>query len=141
VPHQAAASPHARKRALKVCACPTAIQLGSSNPGDIKGTSMDTELGRPGSAAADTERRVGTRRLSTETKSAYKTTEFLTYVVVFAGILLASFLVKTGLDGQRPDYFRADKAWWYITLLTIGYMIARGLAKSGSREPYDDDRR
>jgi hypothetical protein len=25
-------------------------------------------------------------------------------------------------------------------LLTIGYMIARGLAKSGSREPYDDDR-
>jgi hypothetical protein len=27
-------------------------------------------------------------------------------------------------------------------LLTIGYMIARGLAKSGSREPYDDsDRR
>jgi hypothetical protein len=39
------------------------------------------------------------------------------------------------------DYFRADKAWWYITLLTIGYMVARGLAKSGSREPYDDDRR
>jgi hypothetical protein len=57
------------------------------------------------------------------------------------GILLASFLVKTGQDGQRLDYFRADKAWWYITLLTIGYMIARGLAKSGSREPYDDDRR
>jgi hypothetical protein len=24
--------------------------------------------------------------------------------------------------------------------LTIGYMIARGLAKSGSREPYDDNR-
>jgi hypothetical protein len=101
---------------------------------------MDTEIGRPGSAAVDTERRVGTRRLSTETKSAYKTTEFLTYVVVFAGILVASFLVKTGQDGERVDYFRADKAWWYITLLTIGYMIARGLAKSGSREPYDDDR-
>jgi hypothetical protein len=64
-----------------------------------------------------------------------------TYMVVFAGILVASFLVKTGQDGQRVDYFRADKAWWYITLLTIGYMIARGLAKSGSREPYDDDRR
>jgi hypothetical protein len=56
------------------------------------------------------------------------------------GELLASFLVKTGQDGQRDDYFRADKAWWYITLLTIGYMIARGLAKSGSREPYDDRR-
>jgi hypothetical protein len=102
---------------------------------------MDTEFGRPDSTAVGTDPRAGTRRLSTETKSAYKTTEFLTYVVVFAGILLASFLVKTGQDGQRVDYFRADKAWWYITLLTIGYMIARGLAKSGSREPYDDDRR
>jgi hypothetical protein len=50
-------------------------------------------------------------------------------------------LVKTGQDGQRVVYFRADKAWWYITLLTIGYMIARGLAKSGSRQPYEDNRR
>jgi hypothetical protein len=120
---------------------PTVTQLGHSTRATLKGSTMDTEIGRPGSAAVDTERRVGTRRLSTETKSAYKTTEFLTYVVVFAGILVASFLVKTGQDGERIDYFRADKAWWYITLLTIGYMIARGLAKSGSREPYDDDRR
>jgi hypothetical protein len=108
----------------------------------LKGISMDAELGQPGSTAVGTDRRTVARRLSTETKAAYKTTEFLTYVVVFAGILLASFLVKTGQDGQRLDYFRADKAWWYITLLTIGYMIARGLAKSGSREPFDDsDRR
>ena len=103
---------------------------------------MDAEIGRPGSTAVGTDRQVGTRRLSTETKAAYKTTEFAVYVVVFFGILLASLLVKTGQDGERVDYFRADKAWWYITLLTIGYMIARGLAKSGSREPYDDsDRR
>jgi hypothetical protein len=101
---------------------------------------MDAELGRPGSTAVGPDRRAGTRRISTETKAAFKTTEFIAYVVVFAGILLASLLVKTGQDGQRPDYFRADKAWWYITLLTIGYMIARGLAKSGSREPYDDRR-
>ena len=100
---------------------------------------MDAEIGRRDSTAVGTEdRRAGIGRLSTETKAAYKTTEFLTYVVVFAGILLASFLVRTGQDGQRVDYFRADKAWWYLTLLTIGYMIARGLAKSGSREPYDD---
>jgi hypothetical protein len=64
---------------------------------------MDAEFGRPGSTAVGTDRQVGTRRLSTETKAAYKTTEFLTYVVVFAGILLASFLVKTGQDGQRVD--------------------------------------
>ena len=98
---------------------------------------MDAETGR-NAATTGTDRRAGTRRLSTETKASYKTTEFAVYVVVFVGILLASLLVKTGQDGERVDYFRADKAWWYITLLTIGYMIARGLAKSGSREPYDD---
>jgi hypothetical protein len=102
---------------------------------------MDAELDRTTGTATSNDRRPFTRRrVSTETKAAYKTTEFIAYVVVFAGILLASFLVKTGQDGERVDYFRADKAWWYITLLTIGYMIARGLAKSGSREPYDDDR-
>jgi hypothetical protein len=99
---------------------------------------MDPEVGRPANTAIGTDRRASTRRLSTETKSAFKTSEFIAYVMVFAGILLASFLVKTGQDGQRPDYFRADKAWWYITLLTIGYLVARGLAKSGSREPYND---
>jgi hypothetical protein len=102
---------------------------------------MDTESGRYATTATGSDRGAVARRVSTETKSAYKTTEFAVYVVVFVGILVASLLVKTGQDGQRVDYFRADKAWWYITLLTIGYMIARGLAKSGSREPYDDDRR
>jgi hypothetical protein len=100
---------------------------------------VDAELGRSTGTATSTDRRGVARRLSTETKAAYKTTEFVAYLVVFAGILVASFLVKTGQDGQRVDYFRADKAWWYITLLTIGYLVARGLAKSGSREP-DDDR-
>jgi hypothetical protein len=101
---------------------------------------MDAELRRTTGSAAGTDRTSLSRRLSTETNAAFKTTEFLAYVVVSLGILLASFLVKTGQDGQRPDYFRADKAWWFITLLTIGYMVARGLAKSGSREPYDDRR-
>jgi hypothetical protein len=100
---------------------------------------MDAELGRTTGSAAGTDRPSLARRLSTETKAAFKTTEFYAYVVVSLGILLASFLV-TGQGGQRPDYFRADRAWWFITLLTIGYMVARGLAKSGSREPYDDRR-
>ena len=102
---------------------------------------MDAELGRRTGPADGTNRGTLARRLSTETKAAFKTTEFFAYVMALLGILLASFLVKTGQGGQRPDYFRADKAWWFITLLTIGYMVARGLAKSGSREPYDDDRR
>jgi hypothetical protein len=33
----------------------------------------------------------------------------------------------------------ADHAWLYATVLTVGYMISRGIAKSGSREFYDRD--
>ena len=96
---------------------------------------MDAEIGRPGSTVAGIEPRAFGRRISTETKATCKTTEFAVYVVVFVGILLASFLVKTGQDGQRPDYFGADKAWWYITLLTIGYMVARGWPSPAAASP------
>ena len=76
------------------------------------------------------------RRLATETKLGYKTTEFMAYVAAVVGVLLASYLVDT--NENHADYFRADKAWFYIVLLTIGYMVSRGLAKAGSREPYDE---
>jgi hypothetical protein len=42
-------------------------------------------------------------------------------------------------EGDRGDYFRADEAWSYVVLLTIGYMVSRGLAKSASRQPCDED--
>ena len=37
----------------------------------------------------------------------------------------------------RGQGFGAESAWKYVTWLTIGYMVARGIAKSGSREHYD----
>jgi hypothetical protein len=70
------------------------------------------------------------RQKSTETKSAYKTTEFIVYVLAVLGVLIASMIVDQS--------FGADPAWRYVTYLTVGYMISRGLAKAGSREPYRD---
>jgi hypothetical protein len=29
--------------------------------------------------------------------------------------------------------------WLYITILTVAYLLSRGLAKAGSYEPYDED--
>jgi hypothetical protein len=78
---------------------------------------------------------VAPRRLTTETKSSFKTTEMVFYVLAVVGVLVASYLVKH-TEGH-DDYFRADKAWFYIVLLTIGYLGSRGLAKSGSRDAYD----
>ena len=72
------------------------------------------------------------RRVSTETKAAVKTTELIAFVVVTVAMLIAS---------QIADGFDAQHAWLYASLLTIGYMVSRGLAKSGSREYYDDDDR
>lgn len=76
------------------------------------------------------------RRLTTETKHSSKTTELYAYVVVFIGILVAASQIKG--DGDKVDHFQADQAWRYITWLTIGYMVSRGLAKAGSRDPYWD---
>ena len=80
--------------------------------------------------------RRGVRRLSTETKAAFKTTEFFAYLAVVVGLLIAGNAVE-GQEGGA-DYFAAVKVWLYVTLLTIGYMVSRGLAKAGSRDPYDD---
>jgi hypothetical protein len=80
------------------------------------------------------ERGVG-RRLATETKHALKTTEFYAYVAVLIGLLIAGAAIK----GAGTDEFRADEVWLFATILTVGYMVSRGLAKAGSREPYWED--
>jgi hypothetical protein len=78
------------------------------------------------------------RRLSTETKAAPKTTEFVAMVAVIVGILISAALIKGG-DSGGTDEFIARQAWLYVAIVAAGYMISRGLAKSGSREPYFDD--
>jgi hypothetical protein len=58
-----------------------------------------------------------TDRVSTETKSAYKTTEFIAYLAAVVGVLVASAVVDV-------TDFGAQEAWLYVTLLTIGYMVS-----------------
>jgi hypothetical protein len=65
-----------------------------------------------------------------ETKPSFKTTELIVYVLSVLGVLIASYVVDANQDGQG---FSAYQGWFLVTLLTIGYLISRGLAKSGSR--------
>jgi hypothetical protein len=77
-------------------------------------------------------------RLSTETKHSLKTTEFWAMVAVIVGILIASQVVGQG-DGNgngNVDAFPAVRAWLYVGIVAVGYMVSRGLAKAGSRDPY-----
>lgn len=89
--------------------------------------------GTSGATAAGA--RTTARRLSTETKAAFKTTEFFAFVVVLAGVLIAGSIV----DESDAGGYGARQVWLYATILTVGYMVSRGLAKAGSREPYTDD--
>jgi hypothetical protein len=99
-----------------------------------RGTAPTTANGSFGRAA---------RRLATETKQAFKTTEFWSFVGVVAMILISAALIKGGDTGNGTDEFVARQAWLYVSIVTGAYLIGRGLAKSGSGEPYtptDDDR-
>jgi hypothetical protein len=77
--------------------------------------------------------RTGARRLATETKNAFKTTEFWIYVTFLIALLIAGTV-----DNSEGTQFGADDVWLYATLATAAYLISRGLAKSGSRDPYWD---
>ncbi len=89
-------------------------------------------------AAIETERRpVAAPSLSRdvsrdvdETKLSLRTTEFWAMVGLIAAILIAS-AVSDSLDDIR--------AWTLVAAIGIGYMISRGLAKSGTRHSGHDD--
>lgn len=98
------------------------------------GTSMSTN--RRNEPATDNR---PARGHGDETKPSWKTTELAVYLVAVVGVLIASQAVGDGAADNGADYFAADKAWWYITLLTIGYLVSRGLAKSGTKYAGGED--
>ena len=94
-------------------------------------TTTTTDQGPLTSDSRAVASRDSDRRLTRETKPSFKTTEFIVYVVSVLAVLIASLVVDVNDDGQR---FSAYQGWFLVTLLTIGYLISRGLAKSGSRD-------
>jgi uncharacterized membrane protein len=81
----------------------------------------------------------GLSRLATETKASLKTSEFWAMVAVIIGILVSAAAIKGG-DTGGTDEFIARQAWLYVAIVAGAYFISRGLAKSGSSEPYTVDR-
>ncbi len=102
---------------------------------------MSTTADAPTGARTDRDRdrtpaRQNTaRRLTTETKAAFKTTEFVAWVTVVIGVLIATAVV----DEANAGGLGAKQGWLYVTILNVGYMVSRGLAKSGSSQPYDEN--
>ena len=69
-------------------------------------------------------------RTTDETKNAFKTTEFFAMVGIIGAILIASAV---------SDSFGDRRAWTLVAAVAIGYMISRGLAKSGTKYVGGDD--
>jgi hypothetical protein len=70
------------------------------------------------------------RRTQDETKLSFKTTEFWAMVGIIAAILVASAV---------SDSLGDIRAWTLVAAVSIGYMISRGLAKSGTKYAGEED--
>jgi hypothetical protein len=101
-------------------------------------STMEAGTHRSPGAAQSTGRSNNTidnvRRFTTETKASFKTSELWLAVAAIVGILVAAATVD-GAEG-----FGANQAWLYVAIVVSAYAISRGLAKSGSYEPYAVER-
>ena len=71
-------------------------------------------------------RDLGDLRVSTGSQTAYITIEMILYVLAVLGVFITSAIIDE--DGPGPG-FSASQAWFYVTLLTVGFLISRGLSK------------
>lgn len=71
------------------------------------------------------------RQYPIETKPFFLTSEFVGAVLAIAGIAITA---------AASDAFGAWRAWILITAVLVGYMVSRGIAKSGTRSNSSDPR-
>ena len=71
------------------------------------------------------------RQFPIETKPFFLTSEFVGAVLAIIGIAMTA---------AASDAFGAWRAWILITAVVVGYMVSRGIAKSGTRSHSDDPR-
>jgi uncharacterized membrane protein YcjF (UPF0283 family) len=93
-------------------------------------TTPNVGVSAPARTTADGSRSRVARRVTAETKKAFKTTEFWSFVAVCAAILISAAAINGGDNGT--DEFIARHAWLYVAIVTTGYLISRGLAKAGN---------
>jgi hypothetical protein len=110
-------------------------KLSSIDPARGAGASATAGRRNVGAVQDHSSTRPTRHRRTTETKAAFKTTELITYIAAVVAVLIAGMV----LDQNDAGGLGARQVWLYVTILTVGYMISRGLAKSGSRDAFWDD--
>jgi surface polysaccharide O-acyltransferase-like enzyme len=74
-----------------------------------------------------------TVRNANDIKISTRTLEFAVYVAAVIATIITAAVVGDDASENGVDVFNANDAMQYITWLTVGLMIARGLAKAGNR--------
>jgi hypothetical protein len=74
-----------------------------------------------------------TARNSNDIKISTRTLEFAVYVAAVLATIITAAVVGDDASENGVDVFNASDAMQYITWLTVGLMVARGLAKAGNR--------
>jgi hypothetical protein len=100
-----------------------------------KNETMTTYESASGSAGARsdvaTERR-DWRRTFTEAKSGFKTSEFYLTVIGVVGVIIAALV-------DDNDSLTVEDGFRFASWILAAYIVSRGLAKLGTREPYVTD--
>ena len=88
----------------------------------------------PGAYAAGNDRTDDRRtvRTFTETKLGFKTSEFLMMLIFVIGVIVAAY-------ASNSDALSREDGWRFASFVAAAYIVSRGLAKLGTREPYDRD--
>jgi hypothetical protein len=87
-----------------------------------------------GSYGASTDRTDNRRtvRSFTESKLGFKTSEFYVMVIFAVASIVAAYASKN-------DSFGREDGWRFASFVAVAYIVSRGLAKLGIREPFDRD--
>jgi hypothetical protein len=70
------------------------------------------------------------RRTFTETRLGLLTTEFMLTIGFVIAVLASSYY------GDTSTSFDHRAGWLFATIVVVAYVVSRGLAKLGTREPY-----
>ena len=84
--------------------------------------------GEGGGAGAAAQQVVQRHIRTPETKEFFKTSEFMVWLLTVAGLLIA---------GLVSENLFSDGVWTLITVISLAYIISRGIAKSGAKRGWD----
>jgi hypothetical protein len=85
----------------------------------------------PGTATAGRARLAERARFS-ETKNGFLTSEMYAMLALVIAVLVATYINDNDTLGHQ-------EGWLYASIVGAAYIISRGLAKLGVREPADND--